>query len=178
MYRDNTLIPTEVLRLCALGLLVQREQRYSALAGEVRRFTSRLVGPSLDMLGPSIELLRFEGLMESAGDEDADDPVLRITDAGRQTFDTLMRAGIRAQNNDLGKLVVAVKMRFMHLLDKATQADQAMLLIEMCENELARLNDLLDGHEDEAGYLRPWLEQDIAHVKARLAWFGDLKARL
>ena len=53
-----------------------------------------------------------------------------------------------------------------------------MLLIESCESELARLNDLLDGDEADEGYLRSWLEQDIAQVTARLTWFEELRAGL
>ena len=46
MYRDNTLIPTEAVRLLALGILATGERSYSQLASEVRHFTGRIVGPS------------------------------------------------------------------------------------------------------------------------------------
>ena len=61
MYRDNTLIPTEAIRLAALGQLVESDRPYSELAREVRQFVSLIVGPSLDMLGPSLELLCLRG---------------------------------------------------------------------------------------------------------------------
>ena len=47
MYRDNTLIPTEAVRLLALGILATGERSYSELASEVRHFTGRIVGPML-----------------------------------------------------------------------------------------------------------------------------------
>ena len=54
----------EAIRLAALGSLAGKPQRYAEVAGEVRHFVGRLIGPSLDLLGSSIELLRFEGLIE------------------------------------------------------------------------------------------------------------------
>ena len=50
MYRDKTLIPTEALRLLALGLLADAPKRYRDLAAEIRHFTSHVTGPSLDLL--------------------------------------------------------------------------------------------------------------------------------
>ena len=67
MFRDNSLIPAEAIRLAALGLLAEAERRYGDLAGEIRHFTSRIVGPSLDLMGTSVELLRYEGLIEAVG---------------------------------------------------------------------------------------------------------------
>jgi len=65
MFADNTLTPKEAIRLCALGTLALAEQplRYSELASAIRHFTSRITGPSLDIMGTSIELLKFEGLV-------------------------------------------------------------------------------------------------------------------
>ncbi len=45
MYRDDTLIPSEAVRLCALGILMLGRRRYAGLAREVRHFTSRIAGP-------------------------------------------------------------------------------------------------------------------------------------
>ena len=56
MYRDNTLIPSEAVRLLALGLLAEGNKRYDALASEVRYFTSHVVGPSLDLVAPPLDL--------------------------------------------------------------------------------------------------------------------------
>ncbi len=64
MYRDNSLIPKEAIRMAALGALVKRDRSYGDVAGEVRKFAARIVGPSLDLLGTSIELLKLEGLIQ------------------------------------------------------------------------------------------------------------------
>ncbi|MEC9167428.1 MAG: hypothetical protein VX596_10055, partial [Pseudomonadota bacterium] len=63
MYRDNSLIPKEAIRMAALGALWRAPMAYGDLAREVRQFAARIVGPSLDLLGTSIELLKFEGLI-------------------------------------------------------------------------------------------------------------------
>ena len=65
MFRDNSLIPTEAIRLAALGLLSEGARRYGELAAEIRHFTSRVAGPSLDLMGNSLELLIYEGLVEA-----------------------------------------------------------------------------------------------------------------
>src|SRR3546814_19854056 len=63
MYRDNTLIPSEAVRLLALGLLATRSMSYAELAREVRHFTGRIMGPSLDLVGAPLEVLKVEGLV-------------------------------------------------------------------------------------------------------------------
>ena len=73
MYRDNTLVPREAVRLLALGILRTREITYSELAAEVRHFTGHMVGPSLDLVAPPIELLKVEGLVETVGEDEGDD---------------------------------------------------------------------------------------------------------
>ncbi len=176
MYSDNSLLPRETVRLAALGALTMREMRYGALAGDVRHFISRLAGPSLELMGSSIELLRHEGLIEPTGD--GDDAPLRITEAGRVALRALLSTAVRPPFNDLNKLVLALKMRFLHLLDAAAQRDQTDLLNEACRTELARLVDLRGAHSDEGGHLIDWLDHDIGLVETRLAWLEDLRATL
>jgi len=54
MYRDNSLIPLEAMRIAALGALADKPMRYAEIAADVRRFTSRIVGPSLELMGSSV----------------------------------------------------------------------------------------------------------------------------
>jgi hypothetical protein len=82
MFRDKTLIPAEAIRLAALGMLAEGPRAYGALAGDVRHFASRIMGPSLDLLGPSLELLRHEGLAVAEGSGERSATTLRITSAG------------------------------------------------------------------------------------------------
>ena len=73
MYRDNTLIPSEAVRLLALVILAGAEKRYGELAGEVRHFTSHVVGPSLELVASPLELLKVEGLIDAADGEEQRD---------------------------------------------------------------------------------------------------------
>jgi hypothetical protein len=185
MYRDKTLIPTEAIRLCALGALSEGPRRYGELAAAVRHFASRVMGASLDVFGSSIELLRLEGLVEpidgrtehdktghdkTAHDETAhDDATLRITEAGRAELALLLKSRVRSPVDDLNKLVTALKMRYLHLLPAAEQAEQMELLAESTEGEIGRLADLRSHHD--AGLLADWLDHELAQLEARRAWF-------
>ena len=174
MYRDNTLIPTEAIRLAALGSLAEGDKLYADLASEIRYFVARVAGPSLDLLGTSLELLHYEGLAAPVdGDEVGEASILRITEPGRTAFQTLMTSNVRAPVNDVSKLVIALKMRFLHLLAPEDRRDQADMLAEMCETELARLNELRKGYDQEP--LAQWLDLEVAQLNERLAWFEALE---
>jgi len=182
MLRDTALIPSEAVRLAALGLLAEGPCRYAALAADVRHFVSRLMGPSLDLMGSSLELLRHEGLMERADGSAAGytDPEaeLRITTEGRREMEALLGAPLRAPVNDLGKLVIALKLRFLHLLPEASQSAQVEQLSEIYEGEVARLRDLKGRMGGDSGTLGPWLDHEIGQAEERLAWFKALKGRI
>jgi len=178
MYKDNSLIPTEAVRLAALGLLTEASRSYAELADEVRHFTSRIVGPSLDLIGPPIEVLRVEGLIESAGGGAGPESILCITEAGRQELMRLLGANLRGPLGEFNKLVIALKLRFLPLLEPAARRLQAELLAEICERELTRLTDLRRHYDGHAGHLIDWLDHDIAQVRERLDWFRRLQDRL
>lgn len=199
MYRDNTLIPSEAIRLLALGILAGRPTPYAQLAHEVRYFAAHVVGPSLDLVGAPIELLKLEGLIEpAAGDPAAheaesatrapaegpgaaaedDSRPLHITDAGRDELMRLMTANVRPPVSDINKLIITLKMRFLHLLEPKAQRIQAEILAEMCERELARLTELRGNHADAPGHLVAWLDQEIGQTRDRMQWFRALHARL
>ncbi len=176
MFADNTLTPKEAVRLCALGTLALGPLRYGDLANSIRHFISRITGPSLDVMGQSIELLKYEGLVEAMdGDGDA---MLAITDAGRAELNTLLSANLRSAATEINKLVVALKFRFLHLLDDPEKVSQAELLIDTTESELARLDDLRQHHATDQGYLTNWLDHDIDLLEKRLSWLEDFKARM
>ena len=171
MFRDNSLIPAEAVRLAALGLLAEAPRRYGDLALEVRHFTSRLVGPSLDLMGTSLELLRYEGLIEAVdGAGMADNATLRLTTAGKDALVGLLKARLRGPVSDLNRVALLLKLRFLHHLSAADQEAQTRLIHEACANELARLEELRQHHAATPGPFLAWLGQDIAGLKARLAW--------
>ncbi len=179
MFSDNTLTPKEAIRLCALGTLAQGPRHYSALANAIRHFVGHVLGPSLDLMGTSIELLKYEGLVEAVdGVGMEDDAELTVTESGREELKVLLTANVRAAATELNKLIVALKFRFLHLLDIGDQRAQADLLVEVCENELARLEDLRRNHSEDSGYLIRWLDHDIGLLESRLAWLEDFRDTL
>jgi len=181
MFADNTLTPKEAARLCALGTIARQPQHYSVLAGAVRHFLSRMAGPQLDLTGMSIELLRYEGLVDAIdGQGMEDDALLTITDAGQRELKTLLTARLRP-GSDLSKLVIALKMRFLDLLDQKDRQAQADLLLETVESELGRLIDLrgtFTQDDTDCCHLRQWLDHDIEMLEARLAWLEQFRSRL
>lgn len=177
MFADNTLTPKEAVRLCALGLIADAPMRYSELAGSVRHFISRIMGPSLDLMGLSVELLRYEGLVTAVdGEGMEDDALLAISEAGQRELKALLTARLRP-GSDLSKLIIALKLRFLPMLPAADQRGQAEMLVEAAEGELNRLLDLRQHHAEDAGPLIAWLDHEITQLEARLAWlekFADL----
>jgi hypothetical protein len=184
MYSDNTLTPRETIRLCALGTLtgssltMGRPMAYDDLAHAVRHFVSRITGPSLELMGESIELLRFEGLADTIENTDNFNPTLVITQAGIKALNTLLLANIRPGNSDLNGLVVALKFRFFHLLSLVDQTNQINLITDVCEIELARFEDLHNYHNGDPGFITDWLKHDINRLKTRLKWLQNFNFEL
>ncbi len=177
MFSDHSLMPKEALRLAALGMLAEQPMTYGALASAVRDFVHHIMGPSPDAMGSSLELLRIEDLVRPRDDGDGQ-PVFELTAKGGAEFVNLMLATVRAPFNDLNKLVVALKLRFLPLLPAVGQRDQTTLLIEACRVELARLLDLRGRQASRPGPFLAWLDHDIAQAQERLSWFEALAARL
>ena len=170
MFADNTLTPKEAVRVCALGTVAGAPMRYSDLAGSVRHFCSRVMGPSLDLMGMSIEMLRYEGLVESIdGQGMEDDAMLSITEAGRRELRSLLTARLRPFS-DFSKLLVTLKFRFFHLLDTKERAAQIDMLLDVTEAELARFEDLRQSCAGEGEALLGWLDHDIDQLRQRLTW--------
>jgi DNA-binding PadR family transcriptional regulator len=175
MFSDNSLLPKETIRLAALGILSEGPRAYADLANAVRQFVGRIAGPSLELTGPSIEMLRYEGLVEPVNEDT--DPLLTLTAEGRSELLTLLQATVRPPLTDMSKLVIALKMRFLPLLTPDQRRDQADLLIDAGELELARLSDLRDPIAKDP-YFQDWLKHDIDLVDSRLAWLRDFRDRV
>ena len=125
---------------------------YAELAAGVRHFVTHVMGPSLDVLGTSIELLKHEGLVTPISGE-KDKAVLEITNEGLAELKVLLKARIKTAENDLNKLVIALKFRFMDLLNADERLLQLDLLSDSVENELARLEDLRAFHAEDSVHL-------------------------
>ena len=179
MFRDKSLMPKEAIRLAALGLLGHGPMRYGDLANEVRHFTTRYWGPTLDVMASPIELMRLEGLVEVTDQgETPGDAMLRLTQAGRDELLALLGAAVRVPSNDFNKLIVALKLKFLDALDPAERAEQVDALVELREAELARLTDLRATHVGDDGPFARWLDHDITLIEADLAWFKQLRDEL
>ncbi|MBO6949351.1 MAG: hypothetical protein JJ855_15330 [Rhodospirillales bacterium] len=177
MYADNTLTPKEATRLCALGMLADGPMAYAELAAGVRHFVTHVMGPSLDVLGTSIELLKHEGLVKALSGE-KDQAILQITPDGMAELRTLLTARIKTAENDLNKLVIALKFRFMDFLESGERILQIDLLIDAVENELARLEDLRAHHSDDSVHLIEWLDREIEDLERRVDWLKAKRARV
>lgn len=177
MYADNTLTPKEATRLCALGMLSESDKTYAELASGVRHFVTHVMGPSLDVLGTSVELLKYEGLVESVGGT-GDAATLRITDAGRSELRTLLMAKLKQAENDLNKLITALKFRFMDVLSPAERQQQLDTMLHAVESEMGRLEDLRAHHADEGGHLIDWLDREIEDLERRHAWLVAKRAEV
>ena len=176
MYADNTLTPREAVRLCALGTLASGPMRYSELANAIRHFVSHITGPSLDVMGTSLELLKYEGLVTAVdGVGMEDDAVLSISEMGQSELRALLTANVRGQGSEMNKLIIALKFRFLHLLEKHEQRLQADYLIEAQDTELGRLYELKQHHTEDGGHLVEWLDHDIEDLESHMAWLKDFR---
>jgi DNA-binding PadR family transcriptional regulator len=179
MYKDNSLVPSEAIRLAALGLLARQPRAYADLARDIRHFTARIAGPSLDLLGPSLELFKVEGLMEvRATNQKHDDQIMHLTADGEREFRRLMTAKLRGPMGEVNKLIIALKMHFLALLPRDEQRAQLEMLEDSCNRELARLADLRNHHANEETPLLPWLDHEIDEVTARRTWLEQLHATI
>ena len=181
MYKDNSLIPSEAIRLAALGLLWQGERSYADLAREIRHFVGRIVGPSLELLGPSLELFKIEGLIEAIDPKQpADSQIMRLTPEGQAELRRLMTTRLRGPMGEVNKLIIAFKMHFFRCLTPEDQRQQVELMIEACDKELVRLGDLRAYPPVTAGggHLPSWIDLEIAETSARRAWFEGMKAQI
>jgi len=164
--------------MAALGALVTRARSYADIAAEVREFAARIVGPSLDLLGTSIELLKLEGLIAPVGDEtDRDSEMLRLTGDGRLALEAYLKTNIRPGTSDLNKLVIALKLRFIDVLGAEERLDQLEGLKRMYEGEQARLRDLAGHDEWSEGLMPNWLDIELDMVARRIEWCDELIGR-
>ena len=173
MYRANSLIPKEAIRMAALGALINSDRSYIDISTEVRQFSARIVGPSLDLLGTSIELLKLEGLIEVVENSGGDgEELLRLTQSGLQELKEYLKSTIRSGSSDLNKLVVALKLRFIEVLEPHERLDQLVGLQAMYQAERNRLQDLRKHKEWSAGLLPGLLDLELAVTDQRLSWCG------
>jgi len=175
MYRDNTLIPSEAIRLLALGLLAEGPRSYAQLAQGVREFLQLVVGPSLDLLAPPLELLKIEGLVGAEGVGSA--AMLTLSPTGAEELQRLLAANLRAPTTDISKLILALKVRFLPLLPPAEQRLQAEMMAEVFQRARARLLELRERAPAGPAF-GGWLAMELDKAERQLAWAQDLQRQL
>ena len=175
MQRDRALIPVEGLRLAALGILArQGPMAYASLATMVRLFATSYGASPVDVMSSSIELLRFEGLIEIGEHEkDAGSAPVVLTARGREELERLMIAPIKVAGA-YAKLLVALKLRFFHLLGDEEKKMLVEVLGDALRGERARLVNLRRHMEGEDADFLAWLDRDLARVAEELAWLDEL----
>ena len=112
------------------------------------------------------------------GEGMSDEARLHMTGAGYEELRTLLTAPLRSGAAELNKLVVALKFRFLHLLERDEQIAQAEFLMDACENELARLDPLRLHHAEDKGFVVQWLDHEIAQLEARLEWLDAFRSAI
>ncbi|MCW9039222.1 MAG: hypothetical protein OQJ76_01905, partial [Rhodospirillales bacterium] len=80
--------------------------------------------------------------------------------------------------NDLNMLLVALKFRFLHILEPDERMAQADLLVDTWQTELNRLLDLRQHHADDEGFLVDWLDHDIEFLESHITWMESFRGRL
>ncbi|WP_238318339.1 hypothetical protein [Thalassospira australica] len=171
------MLPKECLRLCALGTLALSDKpiSYPDLANSVRHFMSHIMGPSLDMMGSSLQLLKLEGLVkEDTANGTFSDAQLCLTDAGHAKFVELMQGNLRDTSGELSRLIMALKMRYLHLLDEDIRTEQLEILLDVCELDLERVLALRDEHANEAENFTGWLEMEVRRLEQKRDWLKSL----
>tara|TARA_Y100000588_G_scaffold378057_1_gene457981 strand:+ start:532 stop:1047 length:516 start_codon:yes stop_codon:yes gene_type:complete len=160
--------------MAALGALVERRRSYNEVSREVRQFAARIVGPSLDLLGTSIELLKLEGLIETvelATDDSGE--ILELSDHGLEELKEYLKSNVRSGGSDLNRLVVALKLRFLTVLDVEEQIEQLISLRDMYEAEKIRLLDLEKQSQWLSGLLPELIHLEIGVADDRIRWCSD-----
>jgi DNA-binding PadR family transcriptional regulator len=168
-FREPALVPSQAVRLTALGILAEGERHYADLAREVGDFIDHILGKSLDLMGTSLELLRYEGLIEADGGTGmVDNAVMRLTDAGRGALQVLLKSGLRAPSIEVTHLVLALKLRFLPLLDEGDRAEQLALIRDWLAGEILRFEEVRARYAQGSAAFRRWIDAEIALAKQRL----------
>ena len=104
------------------------------------------------------------------------DAQLSLTDAGHKKFIELMQGNVRDTSGELSRLIMALKMRFLHLLDHDIRTEQIEILQDVCELDLERVLALRDEHANEAENFTSWLEMEVKRLEQKRDWLKSLSA--
>ena len=98
---------------------------------------------------------------------------MRLTSNGFQELKEYLKSTIRSGSSDLNKLVVALKLRFIEVLEPSERLDQLVGLQTMYQAERNRLQDLRKHEEWSAGLLSELLDLELAVTDQRVLWCSE-----
>jgi|GEM_PF-95681 DNA-binding PadR family transcriptional regulator len=177
MFAEHALLPAQAVRLTALGMLAEGPRRYADLAREVSHFTGCILGQSLDVMGTSLELLRYEGLIEARGGTGmVDNAEMGITAAGSRALARLLKAPLQAPSVEVNRLVLALKLRFLPILDEAGRGEVLAQIREWYAGEIVRYEELRARHGAHSAPFCRWLDREIALARERLREISALSS--
>ena len=117
------------------------------------------------------ELLKLEGLIETVNDNDKGDAsLLQLSPAGLQELKEYLRSNLKSGGSELNKLVIALKLRFIDILDDDEKRDQLLAIRDMYHNEKRRLEDLKNQTTWLTGFLLESIELDLFIVNKKIEW--------
>ena len=119
--------------------------------------------------------MALEGLVkEDSGNAAFSDGQLILTQQGHDKFVELMQGNLRDTSGELSRLIMALKMRYLHLLDDDIRREQLEILQDVCELDLERVLALREEHANEASNFTGWLEMEVKRLEQKNDWLKSL----
>ena len=87
-----------------------------------------------------------------------------------------MQGNLRDTSGELARLIMALKMRFLHLLEEDIRTEQIEILHDVCELDLERVLALREEHATEAENFTGWLEMEVKRLEQKRDWLKSLLA--
>ena len=139
-FPDGSLLPQEVVRLCALGLLREGARPLATLAREAHRLSAFHLGASLDAAGESIAALAALGLARAELPPGAPpgEAMLHPTAAGEAELRARLLSRPARPGSDLGRAVASLKLRFAAALGAGDRRAMLAALLDAARADLAR----------------------------------------
>ena len=97
-----------------------------------------------------------------------DNAEMRITPAGRAALARLLKAPLAAPSVEVNRLVLALKLRFLPILDAAGRDEVLVQIREWYAGEIVRYEELRARHGARSAPFRRWLDREIDLARERL----------
>ena len=94
----------------------------------------------------------------------------QLSPTGLQELKEYLRSNLKSGGSELNKLVIALKLRFIDILDDDERRDQLLAIRDMYYNEKRRLEDLKSQTTWLTGFLLESIELDLFVVNKKIEW--------